>query len=74
LFYLSGTIKYIGNNIRSNKFACIKSKDSTTDDWDGSSTSGSSGSGSTTYSAGDGISISNGTISTTKKEWYGTEA
>lgn len=74
LFYKSGDNKYIGNNIRSNKFACIKSKDSITDDWDGSSTSGSSGSGSTTYSAGDGISINNGTISTTKKEWFGTEA
>lgn len=65
---------YIGDSIRSNKFACVKSKDSTTDDWNGSSTSGSSGSGSTTYSAGDGISISNGVISSTKKEWYGTEA
>lgn len=65
---------YIGDSIRSNKFACVKSKDSTTDDWNGSSTSGSSDSGSTTYSAGDGISISNGVISSTKKEWYGTEA
>jgi hypothetical protein len=75
LFYLSGSIKYIGNDIHSNKFACIKTKDSVTDDWTGSSTSGSqSGSGTTTYSAGDGISINNGTISTTRKEWYGTEA
>jgi len=75
LFYLSGTTKYIGNDVHSNKFACVKSKDSTTDDWTGSSTSGSqSGSGTNTYTAGTGININNGVISTTRKEWYGTEA
>ena len=76
LFYLSGTTKYIGNDVHSNKFACVKSKDSTTDDWTGSSTSGSeSGSGTNTYTAGPGININNnGVISTTRKEWYGTEA
>lgn len=75
LFYLSGTTKYIGNNVHSNKFACVKTKDSVTDDWTGSSTSGSqSGSGTNTYTAGTGININNGVISTTRNEWYGTEA
>ena len=74
LFYLSGSTKYIGNDIHSNKFACVKTKDSVTDDWTGSSTSGQQSGSGTTYSAGDGISINNGTISTTRKEWYGTEA
>lgn len=74
LFYLSGTTKYIHGDIHSTKFAGVKSQNSTTDDWDGSTTSGTSTGGGTTYSAGDGITISGTTISTSNKEWYGTEA
>jgi hypothetical protein len=66
---------YLGDDVHSSKFVSVYSRNATTDDWTGSSTSGSqSGSGTTTYSAGDGISINNGTISTTRREWYGTEA
>ena len=65
---------YLGDDVHSSKFVSVQSRNATTDDWGDSSTSGSSGGSSTIYTAGDGISINNGTISTTRKEWYGTEA
>ena len=75
LFYLSSTTKYIGDDVKSIKFTNVKTHNSTTDDWNGSTTSGTSIGGATTYTAGTGINISNdGVISTTTKEWFGTEA
>ena len=74
LFYLSGTAKCININVHGVRFAEVKTQNSTTDDWDGSTTSGTPTGGATSYTAGPGISISNGVISTTRKEYFLTEA
>lgn len=76
LFYLSSTTKYIGDNIHSVKFPNVLTSNGTTDDWTGSTTTGTTVTApANNYTAGTGITISQeGVISTVAKEWYGTEA